>query len=511
MQRYFLPIIAVALTLSLFRLGAAKLFDVDEAVFSEATREMVIDHNWITPTYNGINRYDKPILFYWLMAGSYELFGVDEFAARLPSALAAVLLTAALFFFSARTGNSRYKGYAALSAVLSVYFLVYSRAAVTDMALTLFISLSLFSFYLFSEQGGRRLYRHGFYLFSALAFLTKGLIGIVFPFGIALVYMAVAEGRPGLKKVFSLRGSVLFLIVAAPWYLAQLRINGWEFVDQFFIKHHFKRFTDVISGHRGPFYYYVPVMIIGLFPWVAFLPAGIRSALKEKKGVALFSLIWLGFIFLFFSLSTTKLPNYVLPAMPAAALLIGVGMSQAEGNWRRYSLVSMGVLAAVLGAALFISKGRLPGSVAHDAGWLLPLAAITLIIAGICFLSAFSRRSHYGPIALLMTAFLFLLVLKGLPLASNYLQGTLYRYSIYAKENLRPDEGLIVFGLNKPSIAFYSGRRIITADDRKDLVALPETKVHSVAIAEVQNIGLFQDLGYHLVKQDSQYAILERK
>jgi 4-amino-4-deoxy-L-arabinose transferase-like glycosyltransferase len=511
MQRSFLLIIIIALTLSLFRLGTAKLFDVDEAVFSEATREMVIDHNWITPTYNGNNRYDKPILFYWLMAGSYELFGVNEFAARLPSALAAILLTAALFLFSTRAGGSRDKGYAALSTVLSVYFLVYSRAAVTDMALTLFISLSLFSFYLYSEQGGRRLYRGGFYLFSALAFLTKGLIGIVFPFGIAMVYMSATEGRRGIRKVFSLRGSLLFLIVAAPWYLAQLRINGWEFVDQFFIKHHFRRFTGVISGHRGPLYYYVPVMIIGLFPWVAFLPSGIRSALKEKKGVALFSLIWLGFIFLFFSLSTTKLPNYVLPAIPAAALLIGMGMSRAEGNWRRYSLVSMGVLAVILSAALFFAKGRLPGSMAHDAGWLSILAGATLIIAGICVFSASSRRSHYGAIALLMTAFLFLLTLKGLPLASDYLQGTLYRYSVYAKENLRADEGLVVFGLNKPSIAFYSGRRLIAADDKEALTALPETKVHSVAIAKVQDIGLFQGLGYNLVTHDSQYAILERK
>jgi 4-amino-4-deoxy-L-arabinose transferase-like glycosyltransferase len=511
MQKSLLLVIIAALSLSLFRLGNAKLFDVDEAVFSEATREMVADHDWITPTYNGINRYDKPILFYWLMAGSYELFGVNEFAARLPSALAAVMLAAALFCFSARAGGGRDKGYSALSAVLSVYFLVYSRAAVTDMALTLFISLSLFSFYLFSEQGGKRLYSYGFYLFSALAFLTKGLIGIVFPFGIALLYMSITEGRRGLKKIFSLWGTLLFLAVAAPWYLAQLRINGWEFVDQFFIKHHFKRFTDVISGHRGPIYYYVPVMIAGLFPWVAFLPAGIKGALKERKGAALYSLIWLGCIFLFFSLSTTKLPNYVLPAMPAAALLIGMGMTEAEGNWRRYSLVASGVLAVVLGAAFLVAKDRIPVSVAPDAGWLLPLAAIALIIAGICFISAFSLRIHYGKIALLMAAFLFLLLMKGLPLASDYLQGALYRYSIFAKENLRPDEKLIVFGLNRPSIAFYSARSILAADDKKDLMSLPETKTHSVAITRTEDIGLFQGLGYNLVDHDSQYAILERK
>lgn len=511
MHRYFLPIIAVALTLSLFRLGAARLFDVDEAVFSEATREMVISQNWITPTYNGNNRYDKPILFYWLMAASYRVFGVNEFGARFPSALAATLLAVALLLFVNRLRGERVAVYAALSTVLSVYFVVYSRAAVTDMTLALFISLSLFCFYLFSEREGRRLYGYGFYLFSALAFLTKGLIGVVFPFGIALVYQWVSEGRQGTKKLFFARGFLLFFIVAAPWYLAQLLVNGWEFIDQFFIKHHFRRFTDVISSHGGPFYYYVPAIIVGLFPWIAFLPSGIRSALREKKGVALFSLVWLGVIFIFFSVSTTKLPNYILPSIPAAAVLIGLGMADAEGNWRRYSLIAMGGLAICVGAVFFIAKGRLSGFAQHDTGWLLWISAGVLISGGICFFSAFTRRSFVGPVAALTTAFLFLLTAKGLPLASGYLQETLYKYSIYAHERLLPDEGLIVFGMNNPSIAFYSGRRLIPTDDKKELAALAEKGKRSVAIAKVQDIDLFQGLGYNILERDSRYAILERK
>jgi 4-amino-4-deoxy-L-arabinose transferase-like glycosyltransferase len=511
MPKYFLPIIVVALTLSLFRLGTAKLFDVDEAVFSEATREMVIDRNWITPTYNGNNRYDKPILFYWLMAASYGVFGVNEFAARFPSALAASLLTVALLLFVSRVKGGRIAGYAALSAVLSVYFVVYSRAAVTDMTLTLFLSLSLFCMYLFTERGGNRLYGYGFYLFSALAFLTKGLIGIVFPFGIALVYLWVSEGRHGPRKVFSAGGFLLFFIVAAPWYLAQVGINGWEFIGQFFIKHHFRRYTDVISGHRGPFYYYIPAMIIGLFPWIAFLPAGIRSALREKKGIPLFSLVWLGVVFLFFSFSTTKLPNYILPSIPAAAMLIGVGMAEADGNWRRYSLLAMGVLALCLAAGFFIAEGRLAGLVSHDTGWLLWIAAMVLGASAVCFFSAFTSRAYVGPVAVLIAAFLFLLMAKGLPLASDYLQDTLYQYSLYAHERLQPDEGLIVFGMNNHSIAFYSGRRLIAIDDKKDLAALTERETHAVAIAKVQDIDMFRGLGYNLLEHDSRYAILERK
>src|SRR5512135_506942 len=186
-------IIAAALFLSLFRLGAPKLFDVDEAVFSEATREMVISQDWITPTYNGENRYDKPILFYWLMAASYKTFGINEFSARFPSALSAFFLCLALFLFVRHFRGPHEASLAAIAFALSLYFVAYSHAAVTDMALTLFIALSLMSFYL-SVAGERTSktslwYTYGFYLFSALAFLTKGLIGILFPFGIAASFL----------------------------------------------------------------------------------------------------------------------------------------------------------------------------------------------------------------------------------------------------------------------------------------------------------------------------------
>src|SRR5208283_5224355 len=131
MTKYVLPLLIIALLLSFFRLGFITLFDVDEAVFSTATKEMVQSGNLITPTYNGEKRCDKPILFYWLMAASYEVFGVNNFAARFPSALAAVCLTLALFLFVRQSHGEKMAFYAAFSFVLSIYFLIYSHAAVT--------------------------------------------------------------------------------------------------------------------------------------------------------------------------------------------------------------------------------------------------------------------------------------------------------------------------------------------------------------------------------------------
>ncbi|HSB30091.1 MAG TPA: glycosyltransferase family 39 protein [Candidatus Sulfobium mesophilum] len=514
MNRSLLPIIIAAMFLSLFRLGTPKLFDVDEAVFSEATREMVVSNDWITPTYNGVNRYDKPILFYWLMAASYRVFGINEFGARFPSALAAILMIYFIFLLTKRFSGWEAAHYAALSGALSVYYLVYSRAAVTDMILTLTISLSLFSFYMTTAEGTARspVYLYGFYLFSALAFLTKGLIGIIFPFGIAFVYSAVTGGLRSIRRVFSLKGILLFTAVAAPWYLAEVIINGREFIEQFFVKHHFRRFTDVISGHKGPIYYYLIVIVVGLFPWISFLPAGISSALKKKDPLHLFALIWLVLVFLFFSLSTTKLPNYMLPALPPALVLIGVGMSERNEKWRRYSFASMGMLSLAIAIALiFVSRKYLPKIGVADAGWPLVAASAAFLGGALCLYCAFSRRNLYYPIAVFMIFFFSALVMGGLPAASDYLQGTLYKYSVYAKERLRQDEKIIVFGINNPSIAFYSERRLIGANTKEELTSLAGRYVHAVAISRTKDAGLLLDSGYTLVTSDSRYALFETK
>ncbi len=379
MRKYLLILVVIAVFISCFRLGSVTLFDVDEAVFAQATKEMVESGDWITPTYNGVNRYDKPIFFYWLMAASYKVFGINEFAARFPSALSGILLCVSLFLFAVQFGSAERAFYASVSFLISVYFFMYSHAAVTDMVLSLFITLSLFSFFLSLKKN--RLFIYGFYLFSAFAFLTKGLIGIVFPFGIAILYLLATERIRGLRKVFHFKASLLFIVLALPWYAAEYMINGNEFVQQFFIKHHFARYAGVISGHKGPIYYYIPVILAGLFPWIAFLPAGIiavavkiksRRADKDIRTVhddpGLFLLIWFGFIFLFFSFSTTKLPNYILPAIPAVSMLISMGMCREEdssdwewalrisGRKNRYAEIFIIVASFVIGTAFIFSK-----------------------------------------------------------------------------------------------------------------------------------------------------------
>lgn len=517
MARYFFPVLAIAVFLSFFKLGSFKLFDVDEAVFAQASKEMVMSGDWITPTYNGVNRYDKPILIYWAMALSYKAFGVNEFAARFPSAVAATVLALALYLFAGTScGEFSFQRpfikrekkafYAALSFMLSLYYAAYSHAAVTDMTLSLFISLSLFSFYLHAVCGRKPYYAYGFYLFSALAFLTKGLIGILIPFGIAGIFMLGTKRLSGLKKLWSLPGLIIFLVVSAPWYIAETRVNGKEFLYMFFIKHHFLRYTTVISGHSGPVYYYIPVILLGAFPWAAMAISGARNSVKDMDPAGLFALVWAAFILVFFSFSRTKLPDYILPAMPAVSILAANGIMYQKKGWTGFSNGLIGILALAGGVALIMLPRFAPPGLA--LGWTLWLAIPMLAVAAISF--AGRSRIHPGALALAMLVFLGAVLAVALPGVNDYLQGSLYRYSTYAKKNLPEDGKLICYQINNPSVVFYSDRKITGADSSEDLVAALSERGEAMIITRSKYKDELDKMGLKELKDAPDYVLFEK-
>jgi len=532
LKPYSLPLLAgLFLFLSLFRLGSVTLFDVDEAVFSEATKEMVRTGDWITPTYNGANRYDKPIFFYWAMAASYKVFGINEFGARFPSALAGFLLCISIYLFVRRSLDAAHARYAALSFALSLYYLMYSHAAVTDMTLSLFIALSLFCLFLGVQpedsSSASRYWIYGFYSFSALAFLTKGLIGILFPFGIGAIYLLMREGVSGVRRMVSFGGIALFILVSGPWYTAETIANGREFIEQFFIKHHFKRYTDTISGHRGPIYYYLPVLLIGLFPWIGFLPAGVarifRSGGDSGKGVKqeskspagsgslpLFAGIWLACIFVFFSVSTTKLPNYILPAVPAASILAACGMAERDKFWVRVSNGSIAFLALLLGIAFILSGKYLLRAGIENTSWTLFPACILLALAVLTLVGSARRKIFFPALAFLMLFFLVSLTVKALPLADEQLQGTLHKFSLYAKKRLNDNERIIAYRINNPSVVFYSDRVVLNAGNRDELASLAKGDKKFLVIAKTKDAESLNDMGLTIVDKGRKYALLEK-
>jgi len=509
MKKFISVIIVVSMVLvvSLLHLGSVLLFDVDEAVFAEATKEMVESGDYITATYNGEVRYDKPIFFYWLMAASYKIFGINEFGARFPSALAGCILALALFFFVRHSWGRQKASYAVLSMVLSLYYLVYARSAVTDMVLTLFITLSLFCFYLSLQKN--RLYLYGFYVFSALAFLTKGLIGIVFPCSVALIYLVVTEGPGGIRRILDIKGLMLFIIIGTPWYVLEYSARGYEFIEQFFIKHHFRRYTEVISGHKGPVYYYLAALAVGMFPWIAFLPAGVGRLWKDRDPLLVFSGIWLAFVMIFFSFSTTKLPDYILSAVPAASIIIAAGMTEEGAVWRRSAYGVMGLTWAAIGFVFFVLPSYLEQKGIAADGVMPLLAVVALTMTAVCFYALYTARPLYGAMSSVMFVFLMTAILTGLPIANNYLQGSLYKYSIYGNKKAKGDERIIAYGLNKPSIVFYSGHKVAVAGGIDTLKSIISDGKGRIVIAKTKDAELLRQSGLVIRDMDKGYALLE--
>jgi len=330
----------------LYGLGQSPLVGPDEPRYAEVAREMYLRGDMITPTLGGYVWFEKPALLYWMMMGSYKLFGFTEFAARLGPALCGLLTIFFIYWLGSRIDRTRdeEKGIGGLGLWSGVAFassvgaIVFSHGASFDIPLTMTVTLALVCFYTSEIEASEKRRRHFlaiFYFAIGLSLLAKGLVGIVIPACVIGLYYLLRREWPGKNLLLSaLWGVPLALAVASIWYAPVIARHGWPFIDQFFIQHHFERFVSNKYHHPQPFYFYLPVMTLLTLPWTAFLVAELGKArgwdwrgpdVKSKARV--FALAWLFAPVLFFSFSVSKLPAYVLPALPGAALLAGVRLS----------------------------------------------------------------------------------------------------------------------------------------------------------------------------------------
>ena len=479
----------LAVFLFFHQLKAAPLFDVDEAVFAETAREMLANSQPIVPIYNDSYRFDKPILMYWLTGSAFAVFGVNELAARFWSALAGWGVVLATFFFVRSVTNIRCALLSAVILATSFEFLIMTHMGITDIVLTFFLSGSLFCFFLALDRSrSARSWPLTGWALAAGAVLTKGPVGLLLTFFPVTLYGVVSgRARELATRLAFGAGIILFCILTFPWYIAATFLTGGEFLEVFLWKHNIMRYLAVNSGHSGPWYYYLIVAAIGFSPWSAFLPAVLYCAWTTLRGriqndperqLVLFVGAWVFSVFVFFSLSRTKLPNYVLPMFPALAILSGwwwnrvLSYDAAEKSVRFcaalggiFSLVYVALLLA-LPLVLAYVKG-LPQVAPHFAEplelqpGLLFLAAGAATSAAGFFLTP--RRKGTG-LALLATSAVFsaIVVFDGvLPKIGNFMQAPLRDLARQVREELRPGESFIVFGLEKPSILFYSRQRAI--------------------------------------------------
>ncbi len=306
-----------------YNLGTPPLFDLDEGAFSAATWEMLKRGDFITTYLNGELRFDKPILIYWLQAASVSVFGINEWALRLPSAIAASVWVVAVFNFARSRMDATTGLVAALIAAFSAGVVVIGRAATADALLNLFITLTLLDIIRYFEHPSFLL-RNRVYLWMGFGLLTKGPIAIIVPLVVSFLYVAVQRRwQDWARALFNPLGWAISLAVALPWYIMEYLAQGQAFIDGFFLKHNVSRFSSTMEGHGGSLFYYLPVALLVILPFTGLLLRilpRIKQALDEPLDLWLW--IWFGFIIIFFSFSNTQLPHYLLYGVTPLFLLM---------------------------------------------------------------------------------------------------------------------------------------------------------------------------------------------
>jgi 4-amino-4-deoxy-L-arabinose transferase-like glycosyltransferase len=369
--------------LFLYGLGQFGLIGADEPRYAQVAREMLERHDWITPVLGGRPWLEKPPLYYWQAMLAYAIFGVSDWAARLPAALDATLLVLAVYFFLRRFRiGLELDG--ALIAASSAGIVGYARAASMDMALAAAFTIGMLGWWAWQETG-KKIYLAVFYGFMALGMLAKGPVA---PFLAAVVIVlyasAVRDVRLVLKSLW-LPGILLFCAITLPWYVG-VQMRNPEFFREFIVQQNLGRFSQDLYHHSEPFWYYLPVTALALAPWTIFVIAALAHAVRlwwaerrtvdsvsldSKKQLRVFACCWLVVPIAFFSISQSKLPGYILPAIPAIALLLVSYLRQRlEQNEAERPAMWLVVLHALLAAApvvpalliaYLITQHRVPG------------------------------------------------------------------------------------------------------------------------------------------------------
>jgi len=467
-----------------FRLGSSHLPNPDESRYAEIPREMLATGDWVTPRLNGVNYFEKPPLVYWMVATSQNLFGYNEWAARAVPALFAlggVLLT----YAAARRLHGRAAGLAAgLVLATALLYFALARILLLDMAVSVLMSAALFCFILgVNEPAGsrRRWLFYGLYASMALATLTKGLIGFLVTGAVMFTWLLVFNQWRRLRPFYLPTGALLFLALAAPWHvLAAMRNETWA--HRYFVYEHWERFTSPAASRPGPWWYFIPIMLAGLFPWTGFLWPALRDSLRggwaarRENANSWFFATWAAFIFLFFSKSHSKLATYILPIFPPLALLIGAWLAQPgvkDPKRLRTGLVVFTVFSALLGTALVVVV-LLPGRIIRDPVQALALRPYAFALAPIALAGGaltlwleFRRSSVQALRAMTVTAGLFY---AGLTFAVPDIQrpGT-SELALIVKTRAQPVDRVVNYHEFFHDFAYYSGRVVDVVDGKGEL------------------------------------------
>jgi 4-amino-4-deoxy-L-arabinose transferase-like glycosyltransferase len=434
-------LMAVCLFLFFFAISAFGLVGADEPRYAQIAREMFARHDWIVPTLNGQPWLEKPVLLYWKIIGSYTMFGVHDWAARVPSAGFATALVLAVFFFMRRFRPGSELDAALITASMAAV-IGFARGASTDMPLSASFSVALLAWWGWHETD-KKIWLAAFYALLAVGALDKGPVAPALAVLIVAAYAAVRRDGNIFWRSLWIPGFALFFVIALPWFLA-LQIRVPQFFHVFFVEHNLERFGTNLYQHSQPFWYYIPVFLLCTLPWTVFtVPALVdaaRAAWKklrssEAEGAAtnvspptapavvaasgdlpIFLFLWIVVPIVFFSISRSKLPGYILPAIPAAAVLTAEYLHR-RGVVPRlqlalHSLLCGAIMAASLMAPWMMLHAAAPGKTRAIVAVFTGLIAILVLVI--------VRRGglptlHFATLVPLVLGLVFLLRFAAIP------------------------------------------------------------------------------------------------
>jgi 4-amino-4-deoxy-L-arabinose transferase-like glycosyltransferase len=437
-------VLAVSLFLFFFGIGAFGLVGADEPRYAQISREMLSRHDWIVPTLNGSPWLEKPPLLYWKIIGSYLTFGVHDWAARVPSASFAAMLVLAVFFFMRRFRPGSELDSALITASCAG-IVGFARAASTDMPLAATFSMAMLAWWAW-HQSSRKLWLAAFYALLAAGALDKGPVAPALAVLIVGAYALVERQNKIFLHSLWLPGFALFFVITLPWYVA-IQMKAPQFFRVFFLEHNLARFSTNLYQHSQPFWYYIPVFVLSTLPWTVFtLPAlvdGARAFSKKRRNnttesapsgspvaglvqahdgdLSVFLFLWIVIPIIFFSISRSKLPGYILPSIPAAGMLTAGYLHQQKTIGRLqlalHSLLSGGIMAAAMFAPWImlceVAPGQTRALIAVISGLIAVLVLVVVRRGGLTTL-------HFATLVPVVLGIVFLLRFAAIPEKGDY-------------------------------------------------------------------------------------------
>lgn len=497
---------AVAAACLFVNLGNVPLFDNDEGAYATVTREMIESGDLLTPRLGGQPFFHKPPMIFWTQAICVRLLGLNEFALRLPSAIASLLWAALLYLFIRRFLNARTAWFAVFFLVTALQVNLIAKAALADAWLNLFISAALFAFFAHA-QSRQRLFLLAAYAGMGLGFMTKGPIAVVIPMTVVLAwYASRRQWRGCLAVCLQPLGWLIFLLITVPWYVALYQKYGPAFFQEIFLVHNVGRFVKPMEGHSGPLFYYIPVILAGLVPFTSLLFYAARQVRQLwQADLTRFLLIWFAFVFVFFSLAGTKLHHYIVYGYVPLLIFMAAQVDRCRNGW----LLALPLLlfTLLLQAVPLIAALVLPDL--HDAFAKIVITsalgqfgrAYHLMVGGLLCAAVATAAIRMIPVPLKTVILGLLLIaftnLYLMPKVAGILQAPVKSAALLAKAR---GYDVVMWKMNYPSFYVYYEK---TPQKRKP-------QVHDVVITKAHHLEqlkaytlLFEKHGIVLARVDS--------